>query len=171
MKPCIRRLFRTPWLNGVAARVSGFLLFLPSTWFKYFHLAHHRFTQVPGKDPELATEKPKTRLGFVKHMSGVPTWIGHFKTLVQNATGDCSADFLPKKAEPSIVSESRLLILSYTLMFSGALFLGLQHCSGFGFYPYCWGSRSYAYTFWQNMDYAQRWQTYVTTHAQLSPIR
>ena len=43
-------LFRTPWLNGVAARVSGFLLFLPSTWFKYFHLAHHRFTQILGKE-------------------------------------------------------------------------------------------------------------------------
>ena len=117
-------LFRTPWLNGVAARVSGFLLFLPSTWFKYFHLAHHRFTQIPGKDPELAIEKPKTRLGFVKYISGIPTWFGHFKTLLHNATGDCSADFLPKKADPSIVSESRLLILSYTLMFSGALLFG-----------------------------------------------
>ena len=117
-------LFRTPWLNGVAARVSGFLLFLPSTWFKYFHLAHHRFTQIPGKDPELAIEKPKTRLGFVKYISGIPTWFGHFKTLLHNATGACSTDFLPKKAEPSIVSESRLLILSYTLMFSGALFFG-----------------------------------------------
>ena len=117
-------LFRTPWLNGVAARVSGFLLFLPSTWFKYFHLAHHRFTQIPGKDPELAIEKPKTRLGFVKYISGIPTWFGHFKTLLHNATGDCNADFLPKKADPSIVSESRLLILSYTLMFSGALLFG-----------------------------------------------
>ena len=47
-----------------------------------------------------------------------------FKILVQNASGDCNADFLPKKAEPSIVSESRLLILSYTLMFSGALLFG-----------------------------------------------
>ena len=117
-------LFRTPWLNGVAARVSGFLLFLPSTWFKYFHLAHHRFTQIPGKDPELAIEKPKTRLGFVKYISGIPTWFGHFKTLLHNATGDRNADFLPKKADPSIVSESRLLILSYTLMFSGALLFG-----------------------------------------------
>ena len=116
--------FRTPWLNGMAARISGFLLFLPSTWFKYFHLAHHRFTQIPGKDPELATEKPKTRLGFVKHMSGVPTWIGHFKILVQNASGDCSADFLPKKAETRIVKESRLLILAYSLILCGALFLG-----------------------------------------------
>ena len=44
--------FKTRWLNAMAARMSGFLIFLPSTWFKYFHLAHHRFTQIPGKDPE-----------------------------------------------------------------------------------------------------------------------
>ena len=116
--------FRTPWLNGMVARVSGFLLFLPSTWFKYFHFAHHRFTQVSGKDPELATEKPKTRLGFFKHISGIPTWISHFKTLVKNTMGDCSADFLPKKAEASIIKESRLLILAYALILCGALFIG-----------------------------------------------
>ena len=252
--------FRTPWLNGMAARVSGFLLFLPSTWFKYFHLAHHRFTQIPGKDPELATEKPKTRLGFVKHMSGIPTWIGHFKILVQNASGDCSADFLPKKAETRIVKESRLLILAYSLILCGALFLGSTALFWIWIFPlllgqpflrlyllaehglcptvanmfdntaqlppirWCGLSRGichttpsitliprcrstnylncirscspnslfgstalfwiwilpvflgqpflrHPYSFWQNMDYAQRWQTYLTTHAQLSPIR
>ena len=52
--------FKTAWLNVLTARVSGFMIFLPSTWFKYFHFAHHRFTQIPGKDPELTTEKPKT---------------------------------------------------------------------------------------------------------------
>ena len=41
--------FKTSWLNAMSAQVSGFLLFLPPTWFKYFHLAHHRFTQIPGK--------------------------------------------------------------------------------------------------------------------------
>jgi len=116
--------FRTPWLNGFVARVSGFLLFLPSTWFKFFHFAHHRFTQISGKDPELATEKPKTRLGFFKHISGIPIWIGHFKTLGQNAMGNCSADFLPKKAEASIIKESRLLILAYVLILCGSLFIG-----------------------------------------------
>jgi len=71
--------FKTRWLNAMAARVSGFLIFLPSTWFKYFHLAHHRFTQIPGKDPELAFEKPKTILGYIIYVSGFPTWIEHFK--------------------------------------------------------------------------------------------
>lgn len=116
--------FRTGWLNDLTARVSGFLIFLPSTWFKYFHFAHHRFTQNPEKDPELATKKPKTTLSYITHISGIPTWIGHFKTLIQNAMGDCSANFLPSKAEARIVKESRLLLLAYTVILCSALFLG-----------------------------------------------
>ena len=87
--------FKTSWLNAMAAQVSGFLIFLPPTWFKYFHLAHHRFTQIPGKDPELAFEKPTTISGYIIHVSGVPTWIGHFRTLFKNAMGNCQANFLP----------------------------------------------------------------------------
>jgi len=114
--------FKTRWLNAMAARVSGFLIFLPSTWFKYFHLAHHRFTQIPGKDPELTFEKPKTILGYIIHVSGFPTWIGHFKTLFENAMSNCKADFLPKKAEPRIVKESRLLLFAYMIILSGNIF-------------------------------------------------
>ena len=116
--------FRTKWLNNMTARVSGFLVFLPSTWFKYFHFAHHRFMQIPGKDPELATEKPKTTLSCITHISGIPTWVGHFKTLGQNAMGECDADFLPKRAEARIVKESRLLLLVYALILCGAIFTG-----------------------------------------------
>jgi fatty acid desaturase len=106
----------------MTARVSGFLIFLPPTWFKYFHLAHHRFTQIPGKDPELAFEKPKTVLGYIIHVSGFTTWIGHFKTLFRNATNNCKADFLPQKAEARIVRESRLLLLVYVMILSGNIF-------------------------------------------------
>ena len=114
--------FKTRWLNAMAARTSGFLIFLPSTWFKYFHLAHHRFTQIPGKDPELTFEKPKTILGYIIHVSGFPTWIGHFKTLFENAMSNCKADFLPQKAEPRIVKESRLLLFAYMIILSGNIF-------------------------------------------------
>ena len=114
--------FKTSWLNAMTARVSGFLIFLPPTWFKYFHLAHHRFTQIPGKDPELAFEKPNTILDYIIHISGFPTWIGHFRTLFQNAMSNCKADFLPQKAEARIVKESRLLLLAYVTILSGNIF-------------------------------------------------
>ena len=115
--------FRSGWLNDLTARVSGFLVFLPSTWFKYFHFAHHRFTQIPGKDPELATNKPTDTWSYVKHVPGIPTWIGHFKTLVQNAKGQCGASFLPNKAEVGIVKEARLLLLAYASILGAAIVL------------------------------------------------
>mgnify|MGYP001165037411 CR=1 FL=1 len=119
-----RTPFRTGWLNDLTAHVSGFFIFLPSTWFKYFHFAHHRFTQIPGKDPELAIEKPKTKLNYIKYISGIPTWKSNFRTLIKNAMGNCNEDFLPKKAAPRIVKESRFFLLAYTLILCSSIFLG-----------------------------------------------
>jgi len=115
--------FRTEWLNQLAGRTSAFLIFLPPTWFKYFHFAHHRYTQNPEKDPELITPKPKTTLSFIKHVSGIPTWIGHFKALLNNASGACKEDFIPKKAIPRITNEARIQLLAYVLILSLSIFL------------------------------------------------
>ena len=49
--------FRSLWLNSVAGHVIAFLLFQPFLWFRYFHLAHHKYTNIPGKDPELGGQK------------------------------------------------------------------------------------------------------------------
>jgi len=118
--------FKTAWLNSLTARVSGFLIFLPPTWFKYYHFAHHRFTQVPGKDPELATEKPKSLMAFIKHISGVPTWFYHFKILMQNATGNCNSYFLPKKAVARVIKEAQIFILNYLAILCGFIFFKLE---------------------------------------------
>ena len=112
--------FRTRWVNDIVAKICGFMIFLPVTWFKYFHLAHHRHTQVPGKDPELEVEKPKSIGTYVWYVSGIPTWVGHCKTIIKNTFGYCTADFIPKKAESRIVKESRLLVLLYIIVFFSA---------------------------------------------------
>jgi hypothetical protein len=54
-----RTPFRTVWLNDWAGRLAGFLLLLPFEWFRAFHLAHHRWTNLPGKDPELRGRSPR----------------------------------------------------------------------------------------------------------------
>ena len=55
---------RTPFALGLlcegAGHAAGFLLLLPFVWFRYFHLAHHRHTNLPGLDPELDAPKPAT---------------------------------------------------------------------------------------------------------------
>jgi fatty acid desaturase len=105
--------FRTAWLNEATARVASFMLALPADWFRYFHFAHHRFTQDPEKDPELAFAKPATPWEYVRHVSGLPVWWGHLKTLAINATGRCCDGYVPPKGRGKVRMEARLMIALY----------------------------------------------------------
>ena len=40
-------VFAHDWANRALASVLGLILFLPALEFRYFHFAHHRFTQIP----------------------------------------------------------------------------------------------------------------------------
>lgn len=74
-----RTPFATPALNDVVGRACGFVLLLPFEWFRYFHLAHHRWTNLPGKDPELDGAQPETWRQWLWHVSGLPYWGGMAK--------------------------------------------------------------------------------------------
>jgi len=113
--------FRSVWLNEVSGFVSGAVLFLPFQWFRYFHLAHHRYTNDPDNDPELASPKPETWAAYVIHVSGLPFWISQIRTVFRNALGDPSASYLPDRAKPKVQAEARALLIIYTLAFTSLL--------------------------------------------------
>jgi fatty acid desaturase len=108
--------FRTSWINEFAAWVSGFLLFLPPAWFRYFHFAHHRHTQDPDNDPELASAKPETVWQYVKHVSGLPIWWGAFSGLLLNARDRNRAAYIPPKGYPKVRDEARVMIALYAAL-------------------------------------------------------
>jgi fatty acid desaturase len=116
-----RTPFRSHWLNVAAGHLCGFLLFLPATWFRFFHLAHHRFTQIPGKDPELAEPKPETRGAWLRHVSGAPVWIGHLRTLAANAAGGATDDFVPDGRRRAVRLEARLMVAGYAALIAGSV--------------------------------------------------
>ncbi|TGS93002.1 fatty acid desaturase, partial [Mesorhizobium sp. M8A.F.Ca.ET.213.01.1.1] len=64
-----RTAFETQWLNDAVARLCSLAIALPADWFRYFHFAHHRFTQDPDNDPELAFPKPETLRQYIVHVS------------------------------------------------------------------------------------------------------
>lgn len=64
--------FRTRWINEALALACGLILLLPPHWFRYFHFAHHRYTQDPERDPELASHKPQTLAAYAWHITGLP---------------------------------------------------------------------------------------------------
>ena len=109
--------FASKGLNKAIGWVCGFSLFLPFEWFRYFHFAHHKYTNDPAGDPELAgISKPETRLQYIFYISGLPVWLSQLKTLAVNAAGRCSDSFVPARARHRIQIESIIYVILYILI-------------------------------------------------------
>ncbi|MGR3502814.1 fatty acid desaturase [Pseudaestuariivita sp.] len=111
--------FATPWLNRWAGHAAGFMIFQPFTWFRYFHLAHHRHTNDPAHDPELTEgAEPETWRTYLWHVSGLPTWWAALRGLVQMAIAPRPAPYLPERVLPRIKREARINIALYLVLFA-----------------------------------------------------
>ncbi len=110
-----RTPFASPALNDWIGRACGMVLILPFEWFRYFHLAHHRHTNLPGLDPELDGPKPATLWHWVIHVSGLPYWRAAATLMVNLALGRTAAAYLPAKALPRMQQEARIMLALYAL--------------------------------------------------------
>ena len=86
-----------------------------AAYFRAFHFAHHRHTQDPRRDPELATPKPRTLGGYLWHVSGLPYWRERIATTARHACGRVEEPFIGARQRPAIVREARLLLGLYAL--------------------------------------------------------
>lgn len=116
--------FASDRLNEWVGQLCGVILMIPATWFRYFHFAHHRYTQVPSKDPELEEAKPETAAVYLWHVSGFPVWIGLTKGLIGLASGSKRDDYVPEAKINSVVKEARVYLALYALLFLGSLLSG-----------------------------------------------
>jgi len=108
--------FTTAWLNEWVGRITGFVILNPFEWFRYFHLAHHRHTNIPDKDPELLSgAKPETWPAYLTHISGLPYWWTMACQTVTNARGRDPGDYVPKRAHARIRKEARVMLAGYAL--------------------------------------------------------
>ena len=102
--------FRSRQLNEAVGWLAALPSMLNSTYYKHFHLAHHRHTQDPARDPELTPPPPATRGEFWWRITAIPYWIGRFRSLGKLAVGNfAGADFVPEKARGEVVRSVRLL--------------------------------------------------------------
>ena len=105
--------FRSTWLNSAAARIIGFVVFLPSVWFRHFHLAHHRHTHDPAHDPELARPVPRSKPGLAWHIAGGSYWAREGRMLFVNAAGRNRDAFVPPSGRRAVAREARWLLVFY----------------------------------------------------------
>jgi fatty acid desaturase len=111
---CIHRTaFRTHWLNDRVAWLAGLAMLLPPHAFRYFHFAHHRHTQDPGRDPELASPKPRTRAEYLWHLTGWHYWLGQSRSLIAAAFGRPLPAHVPPRGEVRVRREARVFLAVY----------------------------------------------------------
>jgi fatty acid desaturase len=109
-----RTAFASRWANDAVAWVCGALLLLPREYFRLFHFAHHRFTQDPARDPELAQPAACSVALYLWRASGLPNWYKRLNVTLRHAlTGRVTEPFVPAAKHRLIVREARVLWACY----------------------------------------------------------
>lgn len=119
-----RTAFRSRRLNDAVAWVAGAILLLPPEYFRRFHFAHHRYTQDPARDPELAAPKPASLGAWALHVSGLPYWIAEIRLISRHAAGRVTEPFVPAHARARLIREARILYTVYSAIAVAALAAG-----------------------------------------------
>ena len=119
-----RTPYRRVWLNKLVGRICSVILILPADWFRYFHLAHHRFTQEPDMDPELAEPKPETVRQYVVHICGLAVWRGQVTALLRNAMWANQDSFVPARGKAKVMREAQAMNVFYVSLLAGSLWAG-----------------------------------------------
>ncbi len=111
-----RTAFRSRRINRLVSWFCGAVLMLPPDYFRAFHFTHHRYTQDPERDPELAYAKPSSWRSWLWTVSGIPFWRERLTVIWQHATGRVSQPFISATARAGIVREARVLIGVYVVV-------------------------------------------------------
>jgi fatty acid desaturase len=88
MHECVHRTaFASNRANDIVAWLAGLLSLYNSTFYRRYHKWHHRYTRIPGKDPELGDPPTPTNLWEYRwQVSGILWWIGklqgHFRCAI-----------------------------------------------------------------------------------------
>jgi fatty acid desaturase len=123
MHECVHRTpFRARWLNRGIGWLTGFTIGINSDYYYRYHHWHHRFTQDPHNDPELATPGPQTVAAYAWHISGIPYWYGKIKDMLTVSLGRVShLPFIPAYGRRAVVWSMRLQVTLYVLLTLGAV--------------------------------------------------
>ena len=105
--------FRSRSLNRAVSVACGWILLLPARYFRAFHLEHHRWTQDPERDPELAAAPPADWRGYLWRVSGFQYWTSRVRTMMAHAAGRVTEPYIRPSERATVVREARLHLASY----------------------------------------------------------
>lgn len=119
-----RTPFRTRWLNDLVGRLCGFFVLIGPHWFRHFHLAHHRYTNQPDLDPELASPRPSTVRAYLRYLSGLPEIVDRVRLLIRNAFRPNHDSYVPSHGKANVLREARIQVALYIGLIGVSVFTG-----------------------------------------------
>ena len=135
-----RTAFRSRALNDVVGWFAGLLSFYNSSFYRPYHGWHHRFTQLPGRDPELDDPKPTTVAAYLLELSALPWWLGKLRTHVTLALGRTERyPFLTEASAPGVVRSVRLQLAVYAAGIAVSIALGRPYFLSYWLLPLALG--------------------------------
>ncbi|HIK35912.1 MULTISPECIES: fatty acid desaturase family protein [unclassified Thermosynechococcus] len=109
-----RTAFASQRLNDAVASLAGLLCFYNSDFYRRYHKWHHRYTQIPGKDPELDDPKPTNWWEYLWELSGLPWWWGKLQTFWNLLLGHWQRyPYITPEAGPEVIRSARMQLLVY----------------------------------------------------------
>lgn len=120
--------FASNTLNKTAAFLSGFGHVYPPSLFRALHFTHHRFTHIPGKDPEISLgNRPAPPILqsmplYLSFLTGLPLLLYKIVMLVSGALGMPESirqtlfPFIAPNKRKAIFVESVLFLILYGLL-------------------------------------------------------
>ncbi|MXZ81734.1 MAG: fatty acid desaturase [Gammaproteobacteria bacterium] len=113
--------FRSGSWNRITGIVCGLILLLPPSYFRCFHMAHHRHTQIQGQDPELDASKPSTITDYLLYMSGFSYWREQFTMLISYALGIRQDRYVSDGKYADVVKEVRAFVIVYSILVAASI--------------------------------------------------
>jgi len=111
-----RTAFANNQLSDAITWLAGLLSFYNSTFYRQYHKWHHRYTQIPDRDPELSDRKPETIQEYLWEISGIPWWIGKVKTHLQVALGKVADyEYIPETQRDQVIRSTRWQLFVYAV--------------------------------------------------------
>ena len=116
--------FRDRRVNAVVGWLAACPSLLNWHFYTVFHLAHHRFTQDPARDPELSPPPPAGPGGYILRVLAVNYWRARARVIGDCWRGDVSGyKFIPAAAQPQVIASVRWMCVAVAAAALGSALL------------------------------------------------
>jgi len=115
--------FKTRWMADLLAFFSGAAILNNAGFYRHYHMAHHRYTQDPARDPELLSVQPPRTWGqYLYRISSIPFVILRLRDILLFPFGKHGdVGYIHQSAWPEATRWGRWLLALYVALIVGSV--------------------------------------------------